>query len=104
MIFKKALCLSMAIGMLFTVGCGDKSKKSSNQEYGNTMIVNSEGLPFSILHKVALLMPARSATSAEGSCLRSRAILICSPICTRISLVSGIIAVVFLFMSSTSLM
>lgn len=48
MIFKKALCLSMAIGMLFTVGCGDKSKKSSNQEYGNTMIVNNEGLPFSI--------------------------------------------------------
>jgi len=48
MILKKALFLSLAISMFFTAGCEDKSKGSTRFEYGKTMIVKSDGLPFPI--------------------------------------------------------
>ena len=40
----------------------------------------TDGLPFSIFHKVARLIPALSATSVALNFLRNRANLICSPI------------------------
>ncbi len=48
MILKKALFLSLDVSMLFTLGCEDTSKGSARFEYGKTMIVKSDGLPFSV--------------------------------------------------------
>ena len=47
MILKKALCLSLAIGMLSLTACKEE-KGSVRLEYGKTMVSNSEGLPFPI--------------------------------------------------------
>ena len=62
------------------------------------MPIATEGEPFSMAHKVARLMLARSATSSVDSFLRSLASFICSPICARIFSVCGIITVVLLLM------
>lgn len=47
MILKKALCLSLALGMLSLTACKEE-KGSVRLEYGKTMISESEGLPFPI--------------------------------------------------------
>ncbi|MDE5946590.1 MAG: hypothetical protein K2G63_04715 [Oscillospiraceae bacterium] len=52
MILKKALsfvtALTMIFGMSLMTGCGDNKKGSVKIEYGASMMVNSEGLPFPI--------------------------------------------------------
>lgn len=49
MIFKKALCLSMAIAMLSLTACKEEKKGSVRLEYGKNMVSETESnLPFSI--------------------------------------------------------
>ena len=58
------------------------------------------GYPFSSDHKVARLIPARSATSSVARFLLNLAVLIWSPILSNILCVSGKITTVFLLMLS----
>lgn len=52
MILKKmlniVLAFALTVGMITITGCGDESSGSVKIEYGRTMKVNSEGLPFPI--------------------------------------------------------
>lgn len=58
--------------------------------------IETDGLPFSTFHKVALLIPARSETRSTERFLLSRASLICSHIVDKIFRVCGNTVAAFL--------
>lgn len=65
MILKKALCFLMVAGILSVTACGNEKKGSVNFEYGKTMMVQSEGLPFPVEFDSKFISAEEAAAVAD---------------------------------------